>query len=286
VEKPAAHNSRLDTTMPAMEKEKITCKKLRNFQSYMNVKALGNAAYIPTEVEHIANVLSHGFCVIPALAGLLHMLRLPGLAASSVHYWAAFVYGSALVTLFTVSTTFHALSYHRGYMHHYSKCSPLSSHIIGWLPNHITDRLQEAFHIGDRAVIYFFIAASYTPWLTLREVGTAGELMRWMVWALAAIGTTYQYIFHERFKWLETLLYLIVALSPAIILTLFMNPPDGLKELACGGLIYITGVIFFKSDGRIPCAHAIWHLFVFMGASIHYYAVCQHLLLPMANSTT
>ena len=45
-------------------------------------------------------------------------------------------------------------------------------------------------------------------------------------------------IYHNR---LETLLYLIVALSPAIILTLFMNPPDGLKELACGGLIYITG---------------------------------------------
>ena len=40
---------------------------------------------------------------------------------------------------------------------------------------------------------------------------------------------------------LETVLYLVVALSPAVILALFMSPPDGLKELACGGLIYITG---------------------------------------------
>ena len=64
------------------DKNTNTCKKLRHFQSYMNVKALGNAAYVPTEVEHIANIVSHGFCVIPALAGLLHMLRLPGWSTS------------------------------------------------------------------------------------------------------------------------------------------------------------------------------------------------------------
>ena len=74
-----------------MEKEKITSRKLRNFQSYMNVKALGNAAYIPTEVEHIANVLSHGFCVIPALAGLLHMLRLPGELNTVSYSWLDYV---------------------------------------------------------------------------------------------------------------------------------------------------------------------------------------------------
>ncbi|KAL0198786.1 hypothetical protein M9458_007326, partial [Cirrhinus mrigala] len=52
---------------------------------------------------------------------------------------------------------------------------------------------------------------------------------------------------------------------------------DGLYELAFGGLVYCLGVVFFKSDGVIPFAHAIWHVFVALAAAIHYYAIWKYL---------
>lgn len=52
---------------------------------------------------------------------------------------------------------------------------------------------------------------------------------------------------------------------------------DGMYELAFGGLIYCLGVVFFKSDGVIPFAHAIWHVFVTLAAAVHYYAIWKYL---------
>ena len=61
---------------------------------------------------------------------------------------------------------------------------------------------------------------------------------------------------------------------------------NGVNELQLGGFIYILGVIFFKMDGRIPFAHAIWHLFVVLGAFIHYFAVLNNLIIPIKSEDT
>lgn len=55
---------------------------------------------------------------------------------------------------------------------------------------------------------------------------------------------------------------------------------EGIWELVTGGVFYCLGMVFFKSDGRIPFAHAIWHLFVAFGAGTHYYAIWRYLYLP------
>ncbi len=52
-----------------------------------------------------------------------------------------------------------------------------------------------------------------------------------------------------------------------------------MTEVAMGGAVYIMGVVFFKCDGVIPFAHAIWHCFVFVGATFHFCAVCKYLLV-------
>ena len=59
---------------------------------------------------------------------------------------------------------------------------------------------------------------------------------------------------------------------------MLQNDLSGLDELKLGGVVYLIGVIFFKLDGRLPMAHAIWHLHVVIAAKIHFDAVDQYLV--------
>jgi monocyte to macrophage differentiation protein len=84
-------------------------------------------------------------------------------------------------------------------------------------------------------------------------------------------------MFHEKYKMLETIFYLVIGLGPSVVIMLCGYEFSAMTELKIGGLLYIIGIVFFKSDGRIPFAHAIWHLFVVSAASIHYFAILGHL---------
>ncbi|XP_014405481.1 PREDICTED: monocyte to macrophage differentiation factor 2 [Myotis brandtii] len=115
--------------------------------------------------------------------------------------------------------------------------------------------------------------------LNLRELGPWAAHMRWLVWVMASVGTVYVFFFHERYKLLELLCYVVMGFFPAVVI-LSMPNTEGLWELVTGGAFYCLGTVFFKSDGRVPFAHAIWHLFVAFGAGTHYYAIWRYLYLP------
>ncbi|KAF0299236.1 Monocyte to macrophage differentiation factor 2 [Amphibalanus amphitrite] len=220
---------------------------------WKNERGRHGEAYKPTDVEHIANIITHGVWILPSIFFALSLYR-----ESDVYYeaYASVIYGSALILLFSVSTVFHLISF--AYRDSF------------W---------RDVFHRLDRGVIYFFIASSYTPWLVLKEVPDSGWSvhLRWAIWILAGLGVLYQQLFHERYKWLETLIYLVIAIAPSLCIY-EMTDVSGVTELKYGGLVYVLGVVFFKLDGRLPMAHAVWHLFVVVGATIHYQSVMTYLL--------
>ncbi|KAA3674197.1 monocyte to macrophage differentiation protein [Paragonimus westermani] len=81
-----------------------------------------------------------------------------------------------------------------------------------------------------------------------------------------------------RYRWLELLIYVVIGICPAGTLV-YMHEWAGVHLLMLGGLTYVLGVVFFKLDGRVPMAHAIWHCFVFIGAYLHFCAVDGFLLV-------
>ncbi|XP_026887649.1 monocyte to macrophage differentiation factor [Electrophorus electricus] len=226
-------------------------KRVNSFQRFMNSRASANCRYQPTCYEHAANCYTHALLIVPAFVGMALLHRLSDNGWERITAW---VYGMGLCGLFLVSTTFH---------------------IISWKKSHMRT-MEHCFHMCDRIVIYFFIAASYAPWLNLRELGPLASHMRWFIWLMAVAGTVYVFNYHEKYKLVELAFYMMMGFSPALVVTSMSNT-EGLYELACGGLIYCMGVVFFKADGVIPFAHAIWHVFVALAAAVHYYAIWKYL---------
>lgn len=227
----------------------------------MGARACPGKAYNPTPIEHVANTLSHA---VGIFVSLFYMSAMLSASHRSLQYSIAFVYGTCTTMLFLMSTVYHYYEM----LYRDAKLRPT---------------LRYYLHITDRTAIYLFIAASYTPWLTLRHCGLLGVNAKFATWAAALGGMAYQIAFHERYKRLELAIYIAVAAAPAVVV-LTMNDWAGLDRMAAGGLIYLCGVVFFKLDGRVPFAHAIWHLHVLAAAALHMHTVLTTLLGPDPNN--
>ena len=133
---------------------------------WKNERAKNNNAYVPTMKEHVANIFTHGV-LTHILVHFNHfspqVLVFPSVwlswlmvanARGAAQLYCSLVYGAVLTGLFTVSTVFHTVA----------------ALTTGGL-------WRDLLHRSDRAMIYLFIAGSYTPWLQLRHLnGVSVEL--------------------------------------------------------------------------------------------------------------
>uniref|UniRef100_A0A0N5AXI8 Monocyte to macrophage differentiation factor 2 n=1 Tax=Syphacia muris TaxID=451379 RepID=A0A0N5AXI8_9BILA len=128
--------------------------------------------------------------------------------------------------------------------------------------------VRHGLHLIDRTSIYVYIAASYIPWIAIKQINDYFRL-QCLTYLTAFIGILYQWAYHERHKTVETILYITSSVAPSMVI--FSKPifdQDDYHDIYClasAGFIYLIGVVFFKLDGIIPFAHTIWHFHVILG---------------------
>ena len=152
----------------------------------------------------------------------------------------------------------------------------LSSTAYHWVrEGKVKDVLRKFDHIS----IYVMIACSYTPIL----IGVVGGWLGWTVftfqWLVVIGGIFYKIYAIGRWPRLSLAIYLIMGWSIVLIAEPVIKAlkPATLWLLLAEGIAYTAGTYFFAHDER-PHYHAIWHVFVLLGALAHWGAVLTLLL--------
>lgn len=200
-----------------------------------------------------ASSWTHGIAAVISALCLGPLLVLVADKGNARHIVSFSLFGAALIFLFTASTFMHL---HRG-----------------------RGQAKRIFEFLDHAGIYTVIAATYTPFCLVTLHGAWGWSLFGVIWGLAAIGMALSLGLGERFNRFGDGIYLVMGwlIVIAIRPLAAQLPWPGLALLIGGGLAYTVGVVVLTTQ-RFYYYHAIWHLFVALGAFLHLLAMVFYVL--------
>ncbi|MCF1438991.1 MAG: hemolysin III family protein [Shewanella sp.] len=205
--------------------------------------------------EELANAISHGIGVVLGIIGLIASVIKGWHHLNGVQMFGLILYNSSIILLFFCSTLYHSI------------------HLPEW---------RSRLKLADHCAIYLLIAGTYTPLMLISLKTVQADLVLAAIWILALAGIVFKLMFLHRFKGLSLAIYLLMGwLCVTVMSQLTANlSSSGFNLLLAGGLFYSVGVIFYVVKA-IPFNHAIWHLFVLMGAFSHW--LCIYLTVLPAN---
>jgi hemolysin III len=198
-------------------------------------------------LEEVANSISHGFGLLLAIAFVTVLLSSAIRISGFRFLIGSSVFGGTMVLVYLASTLYHSLTHKRA---------------------------KHFFRLLDHSAVFLLIAGTYTPFALGILRGAWGWTLLTIIWSLAAIGITMKVIVGTRYSWISIVLYLVmgwlavVAVKPILELV----PLPGILWILAGGIAYTGGLAFFAAP-RLRYGHFIWHLFVIVGTTCHFFAV-------------
>lgn len=209
-----------------------------------------NRRYTP--YEEMANVATHGLGIVLSTIAIILMTVESVQHGTAYHIVSSSIFGASLLLLYTMSTMYHLVQ---------------------------KTKIKKIFRALDHSSIFLLIAGTYTPFTLVTLKGGWGWSMFGIVWGLAVVGIITELFIGDRYKKLSLTIYIcmgwliIIAIYPLVK----SIPLGGLLLLVCGGLCYTVGTIFYVWKS-LRLGHAIWHLFVLGGSSLHFLAVLFYVI--------
>lgn len=141
-------------------------------------------------------------------------------------------------------------------------------------------RRRDLFRRLDHAAIFVMIAATYTPFLTMKIGGLWGMGLLVYMWAVAGAGVAMKLLWLQRFERLSVVLYLFLGWTIVVAIDPLFSSVSlpAIMLLVIGGVLYSVGVVFYLWE-RLAYQQAIWHGFVIAAAGCHYAAVVGEVAL-------
>ena len=201
--------------------------------------------------------LSHAAGALAAVAGLAFLLaQAHGLLAVT----SVAIYGASLVLLLTASSLHHAIH----------PANPAG---------------HRALHLLDHLSIFGLIAGTYTPVSLLGFTPGWGWSIFGVIWGLAIGGTLVRLLWRAAPRCLYVSIYVVMGWTAvvAIVPLLRAFPPAGLLLMLAGGVAYTVGAVVYARRRPDPWPrwlgfHGLWHVFVLLGAGLHFWFVAGYVL--------
>lgn len=205
-----------------------------------------------TLAEEIANSVTHAVGIVAAIAGLAVLSAFAALRGDAWHVVGCSIFGATLILLYTTSTIYHSVH---------------------------AQRLKPILRAFDHSAIFLLIAGTYTPFMLGNLRGPWGWSLLAVIWTLGLGGIILRLFLRGRLHGLVVALYIAMGWAIVVAVKPMLDHValGGLLLLAGGGLAYTAGVVFYRWR-RLPYSHAIWHGFVLLGSTLHFFSVLFYVI--------
>ena len=201
--------------------------------------------------EELINAYSHGLGAVLAFIAAIFLI-VKGYGLPLGQWISLWVYGLSLVLLLSSSMLYHFAQ---------------------------DERKRYWYKKLDHTAIYYLIAGTYTPFLSIGIPTAKAHYLLIALWIIALIGTLFKLVFIHRFQKVSLAAYLVMGWLAVLVMDDMQRylSKDAIQLLIAGGVAYTVGTLFYALK-KVRYSHAIWHVFVLLGAGLHFLAIYCYVL--------